>query len=129
MAVHGYARTTEDLDVWVAVSPDNADRLVDLIRKFGFEGQGLTRDIFLKIPSIIRLGRPPVKIEIATAISGVRFDECFRDHIVVDFDDLPVKVIGLDHLKANKAATGRKKDLSDLDYLPGGKKRRPNRRG
>src|SRR5437899_3342630 len=74
---HGYARTTEDLDIWVAVSRENADRLVDALREFAINGPELVPELFLQEPHFVRLGRGNVRIEIGTGISGVRFSECF----------------------------------------------------
>lgn len=63
------------------------------------------------------MGVPPVRIEILTSISGVDFDECYEERIVEQWDDVQVNVISLPKLKSNKRASGRLKDLADLDYL------------
>src|SRR5207244_1611921 len=102
---YGYARTTEDLDIWIAVGEQNAQLLVEAVREFGFEGENLGPQIFLRFPGVVRLGRPPVKIEIATAISGVNFDRCYANHIVADFHGIPVPVISLEDLRTNKRAS------------------------
>jgi len=64
------------------------------------------------------MGVPPVRIEIATSISGVRFEECYAARVVDVLDEVEVNLIDLGHLKANKKAAGRYKDLNDLENLP-----------
>ena len=67
---------------------------------------------------MVRMGVPPVRIELTTAISGVSFDECYAERIVDTLDGVEVSLINLRHLKINKEASGRFKDLSDLENLP-----------
>ena len=118
VGVHGRPRFTNDLDVWVAVAPVNAKRVVEALSEFGFEDPGLSVDLFLQPDSIVRMGNEPVRIEIATAISGVEFDECYRERVETELDGVPVSVINLHHLRINKLASGRSKDLADLESLP-----------
>jgi hypothetical protein len=118
VAYHGYPRATADLDVWIAIHPHNADRVVAALKEFGFAVADLSAELFLKEGQIIRMGVPPVRIEIATSISGVRFDECYAARVIDELDGVPVSLIGLAHLKLNKRAAGRHKDLNDLENLP-----------
>jgi predicted nucleotidyltransferase len=115
---HGFPRPTGDLDVWIAVHPANIDGALDALREFGYGSTGLSPDLFGGPRPIIRMGISPVRIEIQTAISGVSFSECFRQRVIGDFDGVPVNLISLEHLKKNKRAAGRHKDLNDLDNLP-----------
>ena len=115
---HGYPRATADMDLWIARHPANADRIVSVLREFGFNLPELSADLFLKENQIIRMGVPPVRIEISTTISGVIFEECYAERIVDIIDGVEVHLISLRHLKINKAASGRHKDLSDLENLP-----------
>ncbi|MEW6248678.1 MAG: DUF6036 family nucleotidyltransferase [Nitrospirota bacterium] len=119
VAYHGYPRATADMDVWIATHPDNARRVVSALRTFGFDLPELTPALFQQPGQIIRLGRPPVRIEIATSVSGVEFAECYKARVVDDMDGVMVHVLSLRHLKANKKAAGRYKDLEDLENLPG----------
>lgn len=73
----GYPRATADMDIWVAMNPANAERIVAVLKEFGFDVPDLSAELFLKEWRIVRLGVPPVRIEISTTISGVDFDECF----------------------------------------------------
>ncbi len=117
VAYHGYPRATGDMDVWVRVTPDNAAKLARAVREFGFESPELSTTLFLEPDRMIRMGTPPIRIEIATGISGVKFEDCYARRIVMDVQGLPVGVIGLDDLRANKQAAGRHKDLDDLEHL------------
>jgi len=115
---HGYPRATADMDIWVGVHPGNAERIVAALQKFGFDLPDLSAELFLRQWQIIRLGVPPVRIEIATTISGVDFAECYADRVEDTLDDVPVNLISLKDLKRNKQALGRHQDLADLEHLP-----------
>lgn len=115
---HGFPRATGDMDVWVAVSPDNASKLVDVLKDFGFEVPDLSPNPFLEEGKVIRMGLPPIRLEILTSVSGVSFEECFNSRIVERIDDVEINIISLEFLKKNKKASGRYKDLNDLENLP-----------
>ena len=115
---HGYPRATADMDIWIAVNPANANRVVATLREFGFDLPDLSPELFLQPWQIIRLGMPPVRIEIATTISGVEFSECYAKRVEDTLDGVPVNLISLPDLKRNKKASGRHQDLADLEHLP-----------
>jgi hypothetical protein len=106
------------MDIWVAVASQNAQRLVQVLAEFGFGSTGLAEDIFMRENKVIRMGNPPFRIEILTGISGVGFAECYAHRITDIIDDVQVNLIDLDRLKQNKRASGRYKDLNDLEHLP-----------
>jgi len=114
---YGYPRATNDMDIWIAARPDNAARMVTVLREFGFHTPQLSEDLFLS-DKIVRMGVPPMRLEILTTISGVQFDECYAEREVKLIDAVPVNLISLHHLKRNKQASGRHKDLDDLEHLP-----------
>ena len=115
---HGYARATEDMDIWVAIHPDNAGKLVSALNAFGFEHPDINRELFLQENKIVRMGHPPMRLEITTSISGVEFEECYQSRIVDELDEIEVNLIDLENLKKNKKASGRPKDLADFEKLP-----------
>jgi len=115
---HGYPRATADMDIWVAVSSENASRLVDVFHRFGVKDAGITADIFQEEGKIIRIGVPPMRIEVLMEIDGVTFDECYPARVTAKIDDQEVYVISRKHLRINKQASGRHKDLDDLENLP-----------
>jgi len=118
VAIHGYIRATNDLDIWVRVSPENAGKIERALREFGFAATVLSSDLFLIANNVIRMGVPPIRIEILTSISGVEFESCYSEREIIRIDELDVPVISLARLRENKAASGRAKDLADLESLP-----------
>jgi len=115
---YGYPRATADMDIWIAMNPANADKIVTVLKEFGFDPPRLSSQLFLKEWQIIRLGVPPVRIELATTVSGVDFTECYAQRVVDLLDGVQVNLISLKHLKINKEACGRHQDLADLENLP-----------
>jgi hypothetical protein len=115
---HGHPRATEDLDIWIADTAENATRIVTVLREFGFDAPELTAEFVLRPNNIIRMGEEPVRIEILNWASGVDFTKCYDSRIVDEIDGVEVSLIGLNDLKENKKASGRLKDLADLDELP-----------
>ncbi len=118
VAYHGYPRATADMDIWIAAHPRNAERVVAALKEFGFDLPELSPELFLKEGQIIRMGVPPVRIEIATGISGVSFERCYAARVVDVLDEVEVNLISLADLKVNKKAAGRHRDLDDLEHLP-----------
>ncbi|MDA1017666.1 MAG: hypothetical protein O3A00_24805 [Planctomycetota bacterium] len=114
---YGYPRPTGDLDIWIEMAPDNASRLVRVFEEFGFRDSGLNADAFLEAKNIIRAGFPPLRIEVLTTVSGVEFTQCYERMTRVDIDGIPVTIISFDDLRTNKRASGRTKDLADLEHL------------
>ena len=117
VAIHGYPRATADMEVWVARRRSNAERLVTCLREFGFDSPSLTPELFDTPDRIVRMGEAPIRIEILTEIDGVDFDECVSRSVMREVDGESIPVISLDDLKINKRASGRPKDLDDLEHL------------
>jgi hypothetical protein len=117
VALHGYPRYTKDIDVWIEMTPQNADRIIQALEQFGFGALGLKREDFLQEDTIIQLGYPPRRIDILTTLLGVNFEDCFGIRNVVIINDVPVNFIDLESLRKNKMATGRAQDLADLENL------------
>jgi len=117
LAFHGAPRFTEDIDLMVLVSPENADKLHAVLSDVGFGEAGITREDFLEADQVIQLGRAPNRIDILTGISGVTWQEAWASRVRVDLDGLEIQVIGKTELIQNKQATGRPQDLADLARL------------
>jgi hypothetical protein len=115
---YGYHRATGDLDLWVAVDETNQDRLAAALQKFGFSAHAVAKRPLLRKPKFIRIGQPPIRVEIHSQIAGVDFAKCFpkAEHCRIEGVDVPF--IGLRDLRENKRAAGRTKDLADLEALP-----------
>ncbi len=116
VSYHGYPRATGDIDFWIAMSAENADKVLNVLNQFGF--RGANKDSLLLPEKITRMGLPPFRIELLTTISGVDFAECFAERVTDQIDGLTVNILSLKHLRANKLASGRGKDLIDLEHLP-----------
>lgn len=118
VSYHGYPRATGDMDIWIAVHLDNAKRVVLALHAFGFSASMISANLFLEANKIIRMGNPPLRIEVLTSASGVDFSMCYAKRIIEIIDGIEVPIIALDDLKQNKQASGRLKDLNDLANLP-----------
>ncbi len=117
LGVHGRPRATGDLDVWVDPTPDNAERIMSALRAFGAPLSDVTLDDFGRPGIVFQMGLPPYRIDILTALSGLTFPDAWPDRTQAAFGPLTVDVIGRDAFIANKRATGRAKDLGDIESL------------
>ncbi len=117
VALHGYPRATGDIDIWIAISKENAHKTVEALKEFGFDTPKLKEELFLEKEKNIRMGNPPLRIEILTSIDGVKFSECYRNKKIVTIDTIEINFISLEDLKKNKKASGRYQDLADVENL------------
>jgi hypothetical protein len=117
VGIHGFPRYTGDLDIFVAISRENAGRLLDAFAEFGFASLKLKVEDFLEPDTVVEVGREPMKIQVLTGIDGITFDRCRTDRILLDVSGLRVPFIGFNSLVANKAASPRSKDRIDLEEL------------
>ena len=120
VAHHGYPRATGDMDIWVAANRENESRLAKALVAFGFSARTVSADFALRDNQIIRMGLPPVRIDLLTTVSGLSFTDCYSRGEVKILDEIEVHIISLADLRANKQAAGRLKDLNDLENLPKG---------
>lgn len=118
MAVHGRPRQTGDLDIWLRLDHDNALRVMAALDDFGFGKLGLSPTDFEKTDQVVQLGYPPFRIDLMTGIDGVDFEEAWPSRFEYQLGELTIPFIGLDSLKANKRASGRPRDMDDLENLP-----------
>ena len=114
---HGYPRATGNIDVWIAINEKNASKMVDVLKKFGFDLPELNKAVFLKKNKVNRMGVPPMRLEILTSIDGVSFEACFENRVIANFGAFKVNFISRDDLLTNKRASGRPQDLVDFDKL------------
>jgi hypothetical protein len=121
MAVHGVPRATGDLDVWVSSAPPNAERVWSALMTFGapVEQLGVRPDDLQAPGMVVQIGLPPRRIDILTDVSGLHFEEAWSARTVHTVDGYEVPFLGREDLIRNKRATGRPKDLADLDVLEG----------
>jgi hypothetical protein len=123
MAVHGVPRATGDLDVVVRASADNAERVLDALRRFGasVDEHGVRLEDLSTEGFVYQIGLPPRRIDLMTSISGVTFADAWASRVEIEIAELRVAFIGREALIRNKRATGRDKDLVDLRTLEGTK--------
>jgi hypothetical protein len=117
LAFHGAPRFTGDLDIFVKPEAANAQRILTALEAFGFAAVGLTPSDFECPDQVVQLGVPPVRIDLITSITGVSWDEAWAGRVSGRYGDIPVYYIGREQFVANKRATGRTKDVADLEGL------------
>lgn len=117
VAIHGHPRYTRDIDVWVEPTEVNSERVIQTLDDFGFGSTEISAETFQKPDQIIQLGRPPLRINIMTEVSGLDFSSCYPRREVRSFEDVDVPFIAIADLIQNKKATGRTKDLADAEEL------------
>jgi hypothetical protein len=110
-----------DLDIWIEPVAENADRVWAGLAAFGapLHALGIDKSDLTSRDVVAQLGLPPNRIDLLTGLSGLTFDAAWPNRIEATVDGVRVPVIGLNDLKANKLASGRGKDLSDLRGIDG----------
>lgn len=110
---HGYPRATADMDIWVSRTEENARKLVAVLEAFGFSDAASARRAFTQEGQVIRMGVPPLRIEVIDSASGVDFDACHAQRIEGDVDGVRVSILSLNDLKRNKQNTAEHR-ISEL---------------
>jgi len=119
MAVHGVPRATGDLDVWISPDHANSERVWQALLAFGAPvGElGVSRADLETPGMVIQVGIPPRRIDLLTEASGLVFDEAWHNRATHRVGSYEVPFLSREDLVLNKRATGRPKDLADLDVL------------
>jgi len=119
LSAHGVPRATVDLDVWVDPDPANADRVYAALAAFGapLEALGITRADFQRPAIVTQFGLPPLRIDVMTSVSGLTFDEAWNARIEGGIEGVRVPILDRASFIRNKRASGRTKDLADLELL------------
>ncbi len=118
VAMHGFPRYTGDIDFWIKPEKENAEKLVKTLIEFGFGSLDININDFTKENSIVQLGFPPERIDLITSVDGLLFEDCWKERKEVVTEEILIDYISLHHLRINKAASGRDKDILDLKNLP-----------
>ncbi len=118
LAAHGHPRYTKDLDVWVWLGPENAQRIITAIEEFGFGALGLTAADFQEPDVMVQLGHEPQRIDILTFATGLHFSDAYKNRVYIPIGNVQVPFISVDDLRTNKLATGRPRDIADVADLP-----------
>jgi hypothetical protein len=117
LALHGRPRATGDLDLWVEASADNAPRIMRALAAFGAPLTDVSEDDFSREGIVYQIGLPPGRIDILTQLTGLGFTEAWPTRVRGRFGDVDVDFIGREAFIRNKKATGRPRDLGDIDGL------------
>ncbi len=117
LAVHGFPRSTGDIDLFIKPNPENAKVLMSSLEKFGAPLENVKAEDFSFPGIILQIGVAPRRIDIITKISGLTYDEASMGKEIIDIEGLRVPVISKQNLIKNKLATGRDKDLIDAGKL------------
>jgi len=119
MAVHRQPRYTQDIDLWIRPTPENASRVWRALAQFGAPLNDLGIELGdLYTPSnVLQVGVPPGRIDVICSITGVGFDEAWSARVEVEIEGLRIPVLSREHLIQNKQQTGRRKDQVDVDLL------------
>jgi hypothetical protein len=118
VVVHGYFRTTSDIDIFINTTDENAEKILQVMLKFGYGEYDFEKTDFTESPGCISLDMYKGKIEILTSTLGVTFKECFENRIIIESHGVAINFISLRDLINNKKAVGRPKDLDDILNLP-----------
>jgi hypothetical protein len=117
LAYHGRPRYTKDLDVWIDPLADNPARAFKALARFGAALDRVTVDDLRDPECVFQVGVEPIRVDILSAISGVRFEDAWDRREQSTYGNVPVFVIARDDYIANKRATGRARDLRDVEAL------------
>ena len=117
LAAHGYPRATMDIDIWVMPSSQNADAVLRALRRFGAPLHNLTKEDLQKDGTIFQIGVAPRRIDLITTASGLQFEQTYQRSLCVNIEGIEVHIPSIDDLIRNKLATGRTKDLADVEVL------------
>lgn len=117
--LHGYSRTTGDMDIWVERSDENYSNIVKAFEDFGMPVFDMTKENFLDHPiwDVFTFGIPPVAIDVMIKIDGFNFEEVFERSVILNDGDLVVRVIHKNDLIAAKLKANRFKDMDDVEHL------------
>ncbi len=119
VVIHGYSRTTGDMDLWMERTSENYNRLLKAFNIFGMPVFDMTEDNFLSHPiwDVFTFGTPPVAIDIMVKLEGLNFEDVFKNAIYFQDDNLKIRTINRNDLIAAKKIAGRAKDINDLENL------------
>jgi hypothetical protein len=117
LAAYGCPRYTGDLDFWLGTRLENAHKVMVALTEFGFGGLNISVEDLTREASVIQLGYPPRRIDLLTSIDGVDFAQCYARRWRLEVDGVPLSFISRTDFVANKTASGRPKDLLDLQML------------
>ena len=117
--LHGYSRTTGDMDIWVERTEENYKKIFNAFYQFGMPVFDMTKENFLNHPDweVFSFGRPPTSIDLMIMVKGLNFEECYTNAVFFEEDDLIIRTINYEDLLTAKKSSARAKDINDLENL------------
>ncbi|HEY3885195.1 MAG TPA: hypothetical protein VGL62_08305 [Vicinamibacterales bacterium] len=117
LGIHGRPRATGDLDVWVDPTAENAIRVMSALKQFGAPLEQISAEDLSRPGVVFQMGLPPFRIDVLTELSGVVFADAWATRLQAPFGPITAPFIGRDAFIKNKRATGRARDLADIESL------------
>ncbi|MBU4304358.1 MAG: nucleotidyltransferase family protein [Candidatus Omnitrophica bacterium] len=117
LAFHGCPRYTGDLDLLIKPDPNNAKKIIEAIKEFGFESLNLRIEDFVSPEKVVQLGVPPIRIDIITSLTALTWEQIEFHKVKGEYGNIPTYFIGKDELIINKKSLGRHKDLADIESI------------
>ena len=114
---HSQPKFTQDIDFWIRNNEKNIDKLLRVLTEFGFADLNIKAEDLKENDTILQLGVPPMRIDILTGVSGLEFNDAFERRVCGIYHGVPAQFISIPDLINNKKASGRKKDLQDIDWI------------
>lgn len=114
---HSRPKFTNDIDFWINNTTDNASLIIKVLKDFGFGKLDITIEDLQSPNKIIQLGNEPMRIDLLTSVSGLNFNDAFKNKIVAKYFNVKTNFINMKDLIQNKTASGRKKDKFDIDWI------------
>ena len=124
VAFHALPRYTKDMDILVEPTLENGERVIRVLREFGFGSLAVVPEDFARPGRIIQLGFEPIRIDLLTALEGCSFAQIWKHRVKGAYGAERVWFIGRDELIRVKRRAGRAQDRLDLEKLA----TRPRRR-
>lgn len=116
---HGYVRSTSDMDLWLKPTENNKKKFSEALLEYGIFPKDVKKVLALNFDSInaFHIGKPPFRIDFLTKIAGLEYNETFQNCFYLPYKNFKIPVIQLQHLIINKLASGRAKDIADVEEL------------
>ena len=113
VGIYGNPRATKDIDFFIAIDDENIHNLLKVLKKFGTPI--VEKGVFQEKGNVFRMGRSPIQIYIINEASGINFEDCYKKRNVIKTDEIDISVISKEDLIRNKQASGRHRDLVDIE--------------
>lgn len=117
MAAQGIVRATGDIDIWYDPTSENATKLYQALIKFGAPVKDLSPEDFCQPATVFQIGVVPCRIDLLSEIDGLEFAAAKKNALNIEISKCSFLVLSAPDLIKNKKATGRTRDLADIEEL------------